>query len=215
MYARVLTLCSLCFLLVGTGALAARDASLTADAVLIEEVPFQEMLAEPMPALERAGFELTPLARFEVKGRVLGQLVYDADTVAELSPVDIALGWGAMSDSRVLSQIEMSQGERFFYWRTQRAPVPRSTIEQFSTNVHAIPATPEIEQRLRMVRPDDVVRLSGLLVNAYRPTDGYRWKTSLVRDDTGDGACEIVYVTDIEIASPLPRGTYVQNAAVQ
>src|SRR5690606_23298616 len=104
-------------------------------------------------------------------------------------------------------------GERFFHWRTERAPVPRATIEQFSTNVHAIPATPEIEQRLRTIRPDDVVHLSGLLVNAYRPDDGYRWKTSVVRDDTGDGACEIVYVTDIEIASPLPRGTYVQRAS--
>jgi len=208
MYARILMLC---LLLAGTGGLAARDLSMTSPEGLIQELPRQEMLVEAMPVLERAGFELTPVARFQITGRVLGQQVYDADTVAELSPVDIALGWGAMSDSRVLSQIEMSQGERFFYWRTERAPVPRSTIEQYSTNVHAIPATPEIERQLRMIRRDDVVRISGLLVNAYRPADGYRWKTSLVRDDTGDGACEIVYVTGLQIEPRLPQGTYAQG----
>jgi hypothetical protein len=196
-----------CLLLVGTGTLAARDVVLDSVDELINDLPHQQMLDSAMPSLQRAGFELTPVARFEVKGRVLGQLAYDADTVAELSPVDIALGWGAMSDSRVLAHFEVSQGERFFYWRTEHAPVPRATIERYTTNVHAIPATPEIERRLRMVRAHDVVHLSGLLVNAYRPADGYRWKTSIVRDDTGDGACEIVYITDLEIAPRLPDST--------
>ena len=204
MLVRVLVVC---LLLVGTGTLAARDVVLDADGGLVADLPHQEMLDSATPVLQRAGFELTPVARFEMKGRVLGQLAYDADTVAELSPVDIALGWGAMSDSRVLSHFEVSQGERFFYWRTERAPVPRATIERYTTNIHAIPATPEIEQRLHMVRAHDVVQLSGLLVNAYRPTDGYRWKTSIVRDDTGDGACEIVYITDLQIAPRLPDST--------
>ncbi|HLU77216.1 MAG TPA: hypothetical protein VKZ48_04855 [Burkholderiales bacterium] len=213
MFVRVLTLC---LLLVGTGAIAARNVTLTAHAAsIIQELPYQEMLVGQQPTLTRAGFELTPVARFEVTGRVLGRLVYESDTVAELSPVDIAIGWGPMSDRRVLAQIEMSQGERFFYWQTARAPLPRTAIEQSSTNVHTIPATPEIERKLRMVQPDDVVHLAGVLVNAYRPTDGYRWTTSLVRDDTGDGACEIVYVTDIEIAPAQPRGTYVQHASAE
>lgn len=209
MLARLLIACLLLGL-GGPGALASRDLT-PSDNEIITNLPFQEMLAGDVPAIMQAGFELTPVARFAVEGRVLGQLIYDADTVSELAPVDIALGWGAMSDSRVLRHFEMSQGERFFYWRTERAPVPRATIEQYSTNVHAIPATPEIERLLRNVQPDDVVRLSGLLVNAYRPTDGYRWKTSLVRDDTGDGACEIVYVTDLEIAPRLPQSTYALN----
>src|SRR5690606_23037749 len=96
-----------CLLLVGTGTLAARDVVLDSDGELITDLPHQEMLDSAMPSLQRADFELTPVARFEVRGRVLGQLAYDADTVAELSPVDIALGWGAMSDSRVLSHFEV------------------------------------------------------------------------------------------------------------
>ena len=98
-----------CLLLVGTGTLAARDVVLDADGGLVADLPHQEMLDSATPVLQRAGFELTPVARFEMKGRVLGQLAYDADTVAELSPVDIALGWGAMSDSRVLSHFEVRE----------------------------------------------------------------------------------------------------------
>jgi hypothetical protein len=46
------------------------------------------------------------------------------------------------------------------------------------------------------LRPSEVVTLRGELVDGLR-NDG-RWiKTSLVRDDSGPGACEVLLVTDI------------------
>jgi len=46
-----------------------------------------------------------------------------------------------------------------------------------------------------------VIHLQGFLVDASRG-DGWRWRTSMSRDDTGDGACELVYVESIEPVSP-------------
>ena len=43
------------------------------------------------------------------------------------------------------------------------------------------------------VRVGDVVKLDGMLVNLESPDVGTR-TTSLRRDDTGAGACEIIYV---------------------
>jgi hypothetical protein len=51
------------------------------------------------------------------------------------------------------------------------------------------------------VRAGEVIHLQGFLVDASR-ANGWRWRTSMSRDDTGDGACELVYVESVEAAVP-------------
>jgi hypothetical protein len=184
----------------GYGAWAAREPQQIDNRV--QSAPIQTALTGPIKIIEKAGFDLTPVANIDIEARVLGREIYRFDSVAALAPVDLALGWGAMSDSEVLKSIHLRQGERFLYWSTDHFPVPREVIETSATNAHMIPATPEIEAQLRAIRPGEVVRFSGTLVNAYRPTDGRSWKTSLSRSDTGDGACEIVYVTHLDVFQP-------------
>ena len=43
-----------------------------------------------------------------------------------------------------------------------------------------------------------VIHVNGWLVDIRGP-HGFAWNTSLRRDDTGDGACEIVYVEALEV----------------
>jgi hypothetical protein len=50
------------------------------------------------------------------------------------------------------------------------------------------------------VRAGDRVRIEGWLVEATAP-DGWRWRSSLTREDTGNGACELVYVCAIEVGA--------------
>jgi hypothetical protein len=40
------------------------------------------------------------------------------------------------------------------------------------------------------------VRIEGWLVEAVAP-DGWRWRSSTTRDDSGNGACELIYVCSI------------------
>src|SRR5690606_9037265 len=127
---------------------------------------------------------------------VLGVKQYSTGREAEVSPLDLAVGWGPMSDSSVLERINISQGNRFYYWSTRDFPIPRREIERNSTNMHMIPATPDLEAKLRKVRQGQVVSVKGKLVEVKAP-DGWHWKSSLTRDDTGDGACEVVYVEDL------------------
>jgi hypothetical protein len=61
-----------------------------------------------------------------------------------------------------------------------------------------IPAYSFIRKKLKGVRVGDIVRLQGKLVDIDHPS-GWHWRTSLRRDDTGGGSCEIVYLEDIEI----------------
>jgi hypothetical protein len=62
--------------------------------------------------------------------------------------------------------------------------------------MHMIPADENVGRALAAVRPGQMVRLQGWLVEARRG-DGWTWRSSLTREDSGHGACEVVYVCAI------------------
>lgn len=144
------------------------------------------------------GYKITPLESFEIEARVLATEHYSLGREADLSPVDLALGWGKMSDEAILKDIKISQSNRFYYWRVEEFPIPRREIETHSANMHMIPADESIEKTLKAVKSGQVVKLSGDLVQV-NANDGWHWKSSLTREDTGNGSCELVYVKAIVV----------------
>ena len=72
-------------------------------------------------------------------------------------------------------------------------PIPLDEIVRSSANMHMIPADEAVAAALRQVGKDDRVRIDGWLVEV-QADDGWRWRSSLTRDDQGQGACEVVYV---------------------
>jgi hypothetical protein len=50
---------------------------------------------------EKNGYRLSLLASFDIRARVIASERYWFDRGSALSPVDLVLGWGAMSDSTV------------------------------------------------------------------------------------------------------------------
>lgn len=167
--------------------------------VLVAEAPTQtELSDDEVAAFEHDGYRLTPLAGFALEARVLTTESYRFDRLAGLAPVDVGLGWGAMSDSAVLSQIELSQSGRFMYWHVARFPIPEQQIIASAANMHLIPATPVIARRISALRKGQLISLRGRLVEAVAP-NGMRIRSSLRRDDTGAGACEVVWVEDLEV----------------
>lgn len=141
-------------------------------------------------------YTLTPMADFALQARVLAKEHYTFDRGADLAPVDLALGWGPMSDSQVLSQISISQSNRFYFWHVDAFPIPRRAIETHSANMHMIPANAEIAAQLKSLRVGQTIQLQGYLVHA-NAADGFNWKSSLTREDTGAGACELVYINTL------------------
>ena len=140
--------------------------------------------------IDRDGFRLVPRAEFSAMVRVLHRQDYDVGPLAKLVPTDFAVGWGPMSDSKVLSRIEISQGNRFYYWRTESWPIERRQIEIHSANWHVIPENAAVRDTLARLRTGSLVELRGRLVDIEGKEGGMR--TSLTREDTGAGACEIL-----------------------
>jgi hypothetical protein len=152
-------------------------------------------------SLQRGDVTLRTRAHFALTARVLSREDYHVDAGASLAPVDLALGWGRMSDSDVLKDITISQENRFYHWHVDHFPIPRREIETSSANMHMIPADAAVRHELERVRTGEVIHLEGFLVDANRP-DGWHWRTSMTREDTGNGACELVFVESVAPATP-------------
>ena len=165
--------------------------------VLVAERPVQ---ADLQPTTFMLGdYQLTRKASFEIRARVLSKEPYYLGRTADLAPVDLALGWGAMSDSAVLSQIDISQSARWYRTRYDLPPpIADKQIIFNSSNMHMIPARKDIERSLKKLREGDIVVIKGTLVDVDHDS-GWYWRSSMSRLDTGDGACELVYVESLSV----------------
>jgi hypothetical protein len=146
---------------------------------------------------EFPGYEIRPLQKFELAGRVLSKKNYSTGRESQLSPTDLAVGWDKMADPKVLADIDVWQRNRWFYWRTDDYPIARREIETHAANIHIIPANQAVAESLSQVDDDDEVRLTGDLVEVVAD-DGWRWRSSLSRTDTGNRSCELLLLHSLE-----------------
>jgi len=163
-----------------------------ADGAIAPDEPLQAD-AKGAPAVVLGRWTLAPRATYDITARILGREDYRFDPIADLAPLDLALGWGPMSDSAMLARFKVTQGARFYSLYPQDEAVDLALALRHSANMHLIPASGTVRSTLESARAGQVVSLRGQLVDAARP-DGFSWRTSLTREDTGAGACELVYV---------------------
>ena len=142
-------------------------------------------------------FTVTPLATYSITAVVLSRERYRNDANAEICPIDLALGWGPMSASAVLNDLSISQSGRWYEysWRSE-PPLDPTDITIHSANTHCLPADDEVRRQLLEVKRHELVTMEGYLVEV-RADDGYRWRSSLTRSDTGGGACEVMWITKL------------------
>lgn len=168
------------------------------DGVLAPDDPGQLNL-QVAASVTYGHWTLTPRAVYDITARILSREDYSFDALSDLIPEDLALGWGALSDNRVLGSLEIGQGARFYTWRPVAAlPIPPQEVIEHSANTHVIPADRVVRSELAQLRVGQVVHLTGVLVDGVR-ADGRYFHTSLTRSDTGAGACEVLLVRSVAI----------------
>lgn len=165
--------------------------------ILVSEMPIQKSVtAGP---IKYKNVVLDPLAEYSLKARVLSTERYWIDKMARIVPIDVALGWGVMSDTKVLEELKLWQEGRFYFYAWKDSPpADPQLITKSSANMHLIPATEYVEQEVKKLRKGQIVDLRGYLVRVNYP-DGSDAKSSLAREDSGAGACEIMWVQSIQI----------------
>lgn len=164
--------------------------------------PFQRHIRDSVsfPFLK---YRILPLAKFRAKGLILSLKDYrkgpDEHRIS-LSPTDIALGWGPMANPSILKNFRYYQENRFFYYANYVSFSEEAlnlNIDAHVANIHIIPASAEVAAMLRRLHPNDMVELEGKLVRVFFKGQTV-WESSLSRTDSGDGACELLYLERIE-----------------
>jgi hypothetical protein len=166
--------------------------------VLVPNPPTQKTISQNTNWI-KDNYNFVPIASFQAIGKVLSISSYNYDEMNEFSPVDIALGWGRMSDQQITDQIDIKQQHRWYVWRTDYFPIPKEEIENSSSNIHIIPAYEDIEDKIDRILRGNIIQLRGKLVNVNKVGESWVWKSSTKRNDTGSGACEILWVDEIKI----------------
>lgn len=147
---------------------------------------------------------ISVLQSFKGDFRILGSKIYTDDEQAKFSPIDYAVSWGLFAQPEIARHITVNQYNRYLNWKMDRVPVPIEQATQMVSNMHIIPANPQIAKAIKQVKRGDLVRLQGELVEV-RDKD-LVWKSSLTPTDTGDGACEVFRVSSIKWIEKVGKG---------
>jgi hypothetical protein len=166
--------------------------------ILAPDSPIQEKIYK-INAWIKDNFQFTPIKTFETSARVLSIKFYSNDDMSEFCPVDLALGWNRMSDQMIIDNLEIKQQHRWYVWRADFLKIPVKEVEISSSNVHVIPANEKIENILDDIVNGNIIKIKGKLVNVNKIGNNFTWKTSTKRDDTGGGACEILWTEELTI----------------
>ena len=152
--------------------------------------------------IENGHLTLTPVAEYRVSGVVVSKKSYNGGWESQISTYDLAIVWGKLAEPAYDKYIEYWQNNRWYFFRYKEAsPFDHSYVVTHSGNHHTIPANYNVRKALESIQKDEKVILEGSLVNVkgtYRGKPVF-WNTSLSRNDTGSGSCEVFYVSKVRI----------------
>ncbi len=144
---------------------------------------------------------------YDIEALVVSTHDYSGGGIGDkLSPKDVALAWGKVAEYNKKIDFNWSQSGRWVNWHVDNVDVlePVGGIDGVArqcSNNHLIPSDTRTKKAVKKIKKGDHIRIKGYLVYIDgSKSDGstFYWNSSTSRDDDGDGACEVIYVTSVE-----------------
>jgi hypothetical protein len=152
-----------------------------------------------------ARFFFTIKAKYKLSGVLVSTHNYRTGFMSSLSPYDFATCWG--NTPELFPYLRFSQYSRYCHFKYKlSSPVNKDYVLSHMSNNHMIPSTVNLRRALKAARKLELVEIEGYLVNVMANNKGRgttNWNTSTRRDDTGNGACEIIYVTRLRLNNKI------------
>lgn len=154
--------------------------------------------------LERE-IKVKPVAGYELWGLVVSRkdifsFLEGYQEEYAINTRDVCVIWGRNLDADY-QKIKFSSGSFFCYFRNT---LGTGFEEDDLSNNHLITDNPDIRRLINNVNVGDQIYIKGFLAN-YIEDDWQSWRNSSVtRTDTGNGACETIFVEEFKILRPNP-----------
>jgi hypothetical protein len=152
-------------------------------------------------------YTIKPMADYEIWGLVVS--AHDSDSWwdwihkawnDELNVVDLCVVFAENVKTGGYVGLDYSSGQFVCYVQTSSNEIWQRFSMRALSNNHLLADRPSLVSTLRGVQVGDQVRIRGMLAE-YAHNHGFAFKrgTSMTRDDTGNGACETIYVQEAEV----------------
>jgi hypothetical protein len=183
------------------------DKSLVLEPLLQNPIQTKEPLPQPFEVTrKKVTYTVTPLFNYELWGMVVSY--HHSASFVDISHrqwndfinvKDICVIWGKNVETGVYERMTFRNRDFTCFYRYPDRETGRLFTENCLSNNHLLPADPIVEEAVLSARKGDQVHFKGWLVSYGQKGAPYSRGSSTVRTDRGNGACEVVYVTEFEI----------------
>jgi hypothetical protein len=180
--------------------------------------PVAQLGNEPTQARTRMqGFNTTrggvpymvqPLYDYELHGLVVSRRFHDGRFGLHrlwgdhLSAADLCVVWGSNARLPLLKDFEFESGEFTCFFRTRSSAAWAAFVPEQVSNNHLLVDEDWLRGDIEDAQVGDQVHIKGVLAE-YRTIDGFYRGTSTSRTDTGNGACETIFVQSFRVLQPM------------
>ena len=157
--------------------------------------------------IDGAKIEIKYVAKYTIRGRVVHTMGHFANDVSgKLMPKDVGISWGFLASEENKNKLTWYLGgDRILACNTSDATWLKehggfNKVSLYFSNNHLIYSDSNIQKLINKIKVNDFIEIEGYLVDVvidYASGGKSTMKTSTVRNDTGIGACETIYVTNV------------------
>jgi len=183
------------------------DKGLIHESLLQSPIQTEDGVPEPFEVTRKeVTYTVTPLFSYELWGMIVSY--HDSASFIDLSHKlwndyinvkDVCVIWGKNVETGVYKRMTFRNRDFTCFYRYPDRETGELFTENCLSNNHLLPADPLVADAVRKARKGDQVRFKGWLVSYGQKGAPYSRGSSTVRDDRGNGACEVVYLTEFEI----------------
>ena len=146
--------------------------------------------------------KITLAAEYKIAAKVCGIKKYRLPWLSFVAPYDLCLMWGKLATEDINEYVSFSQDMRWYQFSYRKdGPYNQSYVATHSANTHLLYATDNLQKAASRLSEGDVVEMEGYLVKikgTYKGSEVW-WNSSMTRDDTGKGACEVFYIKSLKL----------------
>jgi hypothetical protein len=162
-------------------------------------------------SVESITYHIEPLYQYELWGLVVSK--HQADDFIDyahkawsdhINTADLCVIWGENAHSGIYRKMAFSSGQWTCFYQASTQQEWELFDSNSISNNHLLVDREDIRELLKWVRVGDQIHFRGHLVE-YSHDGGFSRGSSTVRTDTGNGACETVYVEQFDILQNGPR----------
>ncbi len=207
------TLLALAYLLFFGGWLAEKNRMPTAEAI------HEQLYADPVQTpiskepftfqKDHNTYTVHPVYQYDLYGLIVSErrdnFLHRYANDDYINMKDVCVIWGENLRNRVQHHYAFKNNTSACFYEKKRQTASDKTLKRaaFSNN-HLITNDRQVAQQIQAARPGDQIHIRGYLSH-YAINKGPFRQTSTQRKDTGNGACETIFVTDFDILKESSR----------